>query len=143
MSTTHPIARELDGVRFEGVVGTAELEDRPDLGPVVSTEEVEGFERLVVEAIAEIGLRGPESFRFVRRFCELSMTALGEHFEVDRRTVQRWESGETPIPIATASALYALALDGAGRRLSMRALLDAMRAGDDERPRSVEIRRAA
>ena len=43
-------------------------------------------------------LRGPQSFRLCRSFGEMSMQAVADLLQVDRRTVQRWESEESPVP---------------------------------------------
>jgi len=97
MRTTE-LKRKLDGRTFRGRVPCSVSKSRPELGPLVDSDDLEVFEAKVVQSIFVQKLLGPESFRFCRSFCEMSMQAVAELLQVDRRTVQRWESQESPVP---------------------------------------------
>ncbi len=58
--------------------------------------------KMIVEHIPSLT---QQEVRFLRKFLECTQTKLGEWLGVDRVTVGRWETGETPMPVATAQAI--------------------------------------
>ena len=89
---------KLDGRTFRGQVPCSVSKKRPELGPLIDIDDLEVFEGKVAQRIFAQKLLGPQSFRLCRSFCGMSMQAIGELLQVDRRTVQRWEGKESPVP---------------------------------------------
>lgn len=104
-----PIERLLDGVTFTGVLKGEILSERPELGPTVSADALHIFEGKIVQTLGRRGHCGPESFRFMRTYMEMSMTELGKLIGVTRKTIQRWEGGERQLPQAAAAVVQQLA----------------------------------
>ena len=97
MKTTE-LKIKLDGRTFRGRVPCSVSKKRPELGPLIDSKDLEVFEGKVAQRIFAQKLRGPQSFRLCRSYCAMSMQAVADLLQVDRRTVQRWESGESPVP---------------------------------------------
>ena len=97
MKTTE-LKIKLDGRTYRGQVPCSFSKKRPELGPLIHSDDLEVFEGKIAQRIFAEKLRGPQSFRLCRSFCELSMQAVADLLQVDRRTVQRWESEESPVP---------------------------------------------
>ena len=51
-----------------------------------------------MEHILDEGREGPETFRFLRRFCGLTISEFADQLGVDQSALERWEAGDKPIP---------------------------------------------
>ena len=137
MPTTE-LKRKLDGRTFRGRVPCSMSKARPELGPLIGSEDLEVFEAKVVRCIFGQKLLGPESFRFCRSFCEMSMQTVAELLQVDRRTVQRWESEETPVPPWAMLLVSKMADERAKGRAVMRTWLTEL-ADEKGRPTDIDV----
>jgi DNA-binding transcriptional regulator YiaG len=105
MSKTDEVKLTLDGVTFRGRVPVLTHEDLPELadvidkfGELIDGRDLERFEGKTARRIQALGLRGPQSLKFCRSFCELGVQELADLLDVDRRTVSRWQHGDVEIP---------------------------------------------
>jgi DNA-binding transcriptional regulator YiaG len=137
MRTTE-LKRKLDGRTFRGKVPCSMSRSRPELGPLIDSGDLEVFEAKVVQSIFVQKLLGPESFRFCRSFCEMSMQAVAELLQVDRRTVQRWESEESPVPPWAMLLASKMADERSKGRAVMRTWLTEL-ADEDGRPTDIDV----
>jgi DNA-binding transcriptional regulator YiaG len=137
MRTTE-LKRKLDGRTFRGKVPCSMSRSRPELGPLIDSGDLEVFEAKVVQSIFAQKLLGPESFRFCRSFCEMSMQAVAELLQVDRRTVQRWESEESPVPPWAMLLASKMADERSKGRAVMRTWLTEL-ADEDGRPTDIDV----
>jgi DNA-binding transcriptional regulator YiaG len=111
---------------------------RPELGPLIHIDDLGVFEAKMVQSIFAQRLLGPQSFRFCRKFCEMSMQAVADLLQVDRRTVQRWESKETPVPPWAMLLVSKMADERSKGRAVMRSWLREL--GDEEgRPTDIDV----
>jgi DNA-binding transcriptional regulator YiaG len=129
---------KLDGRTFRGRVPCSVSKKRPELGPLIDFEDLEVFEGKVAQRIFAEKLRGPQSFRLCRSFCEMSMQAVGELLQVDRRTVQRWESGESPVPPWAMLLVSKMADERSKGRVVMRTWLTQL-ADEEGRPTEIDV----
>lgn len=135
MQTTE-LKMKLDGRTFRGRVPSSVSKSRPELGPLIGSDDLQVFEAKVAQSIFAQKLLGSESFRFCRSFCEMSMQAVGELLQVDRRTVQRWESEESPVPPWAMLLVSKMADERSKGRAVMRMWLTQLA---DERGRPTDI----
>jgi len=126
MQTTE-LERKLDGRTLRGQVPCAVSKSRPELGPLID-----------VQSIFAQRLLGPESFRFCRKFCAMSMQAVADLLQVDRRTVQRWESEESPVPPWAMLLVGKMAEERSKGRAVMRSWLVEL-ADEEERPTEIDV----
>jgi len=96
------------------------------------------FEGKMVQSIFARRLLGPESFRFCRKFCEMSMQAVADLLQVDRRTVQRWESEESPVPPWAMLLVSKMADERSKGRAVMRTWLTEL-ADEEARPTEIDL----
>ncbi|MFA9472580.1 MAG: hypothetical protein ACERNK_18595 [Deltaproteobacteria bacterium] len=137
MRTTE-LERKLDGRRFRGRVPCSVSKKRPELGPLIHFDDLGVFEAKIVQSIFARRLLGPESFRFCRKFCEMSMQAVADLLQVDRRTVQRWESEESPVPPWAMLLVSKMADERSKGRAVMRGWLREL--GDENgRPTDIDV----
>jgi DNA-binding transcriptional regulator YiaG len=129
---------KLDGRTFRGRVPCSLSKKRPELGPLIDFEDLEVFEGKVAQRIFAEKLRGPQSFRLCRSFCEMSMQAVGELLQVDRRTVQRWESGDSPVPPWAMLLVAKMADERSKGRAVMRRWLTEL-ADEEGRPTEIDV----
>ncbi|MBW2211996.1 MAG: hypothetical protein JRG67_13315 [Deltaproteobacteria bacterium] len=111
---------------------------RPELGPLIDYDDLGVFEAKVVQSIFAQRLLGPESFRFCRKFCAMSMQAVADLLQVDRRTVQRWESEESPVPPWAMLLVGKMAEERSKGRAVMRSWLVEL-ADEEERPTEIDV----
>ncbi|MDH3728213.1 MAG: hypothetical protein OER77_11835 [Myxococcales bacterium] len=135
MPTTE-LKMKLDGRTLRGRVPCSVSKIRPELGPLIDSDDLEVFEAKVAQSIFAQRLLGPESLRFCRSFCEMSMQAVAELLQVDRRTVQRWESEESPVPPWAMLLVSKMADERSKGRAVMRTWLAELA---DERGRPTDI----
>jgi transcriptional regulator with XRE-family HTH domain len=116
MRKTHEVTMTLDRVTFRGRVPLLTRKDLPELediidkhGDLIDGRDLERFEGKTARRVRALGLRGPETFNFCRKFSELGVQELADLLDVDRRTISRWEHGdiEIPKPIMAIVALLA------------------------------------
>jgi DNA-binding transcriptional regulator YiaG len=137
MKTTE-LKIKLDGRTFRGRVPCSVSKKRPELGPLIDSKDLEVFEAKVAQNIFAQKLLGPESFRLCRSYCEMSMQAVAELLQVDRRTVQRWESEESPVPPWAMLLVSKMADERSKGRAMMRTWL--MQLGDESgRPTDIDV----
>lgn len=80
--------------------------DRCSCGEILFDDaEMGRQERDAAGKLVERGVRTAIEFKFIRKMISLRATELAEIFDVDPKTVGRWESGERPIPKAIAFTL--------------------------------------
>lgn len=137
MRTTE-LERKLDGRTFRGRVPCSVSKKRPDLGPLIDFHDLGVFEGKVVQSIFAQKLLGPQSFRFCRSFCEMSMRAVADLLQVDRRTVQRWESEESPVPPWAMLLVAKMADERSKGRAVMRGWLTEL-ADEEGRPTEIDL----
>jgi DNA-binding transcriptional regulator YiaG len=137
MRTTE-LKRKLDGRRFRGRVPCSVSKKRPELGPLIEFDDLGVFEAKVVQCIFAQRLLGPESFRFCRKFGAMSMQAVADLLQVDRRTVQRWESGDSPVPPWAMLLVSKMADEGSKGRAVMRTWLTEL-ADEEGRPTEIDV----
>ena len=137
MRTTE-LERKLDGRTFRGRVPCSVSKKRPDLGPLIDFHDHGVFEGKVVQSIFAQKLLGPQSFRFCRSFCEMSMQAVADLLQVDRRTVQRWESEESPVPPWAMLLVAKMADERSKGRAVMRGWLTEL-ADEEGRPTEIDL----
>jgi len=137
MQTTE-LERKLDGRTLRGQVPCAVSKSRPELGPLIDYDDLGVFEAKVVQSIFAQRLLGPESFRFCRKFCAMSMQAVADLLQVDRRTVQRWESEESPVPPWAMLLVGKMAEERSKGRAVMRSWLVEL-ADEEERPTEIDV----
>jgi DNA-binding transcriptional regulator YiaG len=111
---------------------------RPELGPLIDYHDLGVFEGKVVQSIFGQKLLGPQSFRFCRSFCEMSMQAVADLLQVDRRTVQRWESEESPVPPWAMLLVSKMADERSKGRAVMRTWLTEL-ADEEGRPTEIDL----
>ena len=137
MRTTE-LKRKLDGRTFRGQVPCSVSKKRPDLGPLIEWDDLGVFEGKIVQSIFAQKLIGPQSFRFCRSFCEMSMQAVADLLQVDRRTVQRWESEESPVPPWAMLLVAKMADERSKGRAVMRTWLTEL-ADEEGRPTEIDV----
>ena len=137
MRTTE-LERKLDGRTFRGRVPCSFSKKRPELGPLIHIDDLGNFEAKMVQSIFAQRLIGPQSFRLCRKFCAMSMQAVADLLQVDRRTVQRWESEESPVPPWAMLLVSKMADERSKGRAVMRSWL--IELGDEEgRPTEIDV----
>ena len=116
MRKTHEVAVTLDGVTFRGRVPLLTPKDVPELedvidkhGGLIDGRDLECFEGKTARRVRALGLRGPQTFKFCRSFCELGTQQLADLLDVDRRTISRWQHGDAEIPKPVMALLTLLA----------------------------------
>ena len=129
----------LDGVTYEGPLPYHVSEKRPDLGPLTDGEDLRRFNLAVARQMVEHGLRGPQSLRLCRKVGGLGIVEFAALLGCDRKTVQRWESGESPVPryAMILSKIAALSAEGIQKPLKELA------AEVVEPPKTVHVEAAA
>jgi DNA-binding XRE family transcriptional regulator len=137
MKTTQ-LKIKLDGRTFRGRVPCSASKKRPELGPLIGWDDFGVFEGKMVQSIFARRLLGPESFRFCRKFCEMSMQAVADLLQVDRRTVQRWESEESPVPPWAMLLVSKMADERSKGRAVMRSWLTEL-ADEEGRPTEIDV----
>jgi DNA-binding XRE family transcriptional regulator len=137
MRTTE-LKRKLDGRTFRGQVPCSVSKKRPELGPLIEWDDLGVFEGKIVQSIFAQKLIGPQSFRFCRSFCEMSMQAVADLLQVDRRTVQRWESEESPVPPWAMLLVAKMADERSKGRAVMRSWLTEL-ADEEGRPTEIDV----
>ena len=137
MRTTE-LKRKIDGRTFRGQVPCSVSKKRPDLGPLIEWDDLGVFEGKIVQSIFAQKLIGPQSFRFCRSFCEMSMQAVADLLQVDRRTVQRWESEESPVPPWAMLLVAKMADERSKGRAVMRTWLTEL-ADEEARPTEIDL----
>ena len=135
---TIELKRKLDGRTFRGQVPCSVSKKRPELGPLIDLDELGVFEGKVVQSIFAQKLLGPESFCFCRKFCAMSMQAVADLLQVDRRTVQRWESEESPVPPWAMLLVSKMADERSKGRSVMRKWLEEL-ADEEGRPTEIDL----
>ena len=135
---TIELERSLDGRTFRGRVPCSVSKKRPELGPLIDYHDLGLFEGKVVQSIFAKKLRGPESFGFCRKFCAMSMQAVADLLQVDRRTVQRWESEESPVPPWAMLLVSKMADERSKGRAVMRNWLIEL-ADEEGRPTEIDL----
>jgi len=135
---TIELERKLDERTFRGRVPCSVSRKRPELGPLIDYHDLGVFEGKVVQSIFGQKLLGPQSFRFCRSFCEMSMQAVADLLQVDRRTVQRWESEESPVPPWAMLLVSKMADERSKGRAVMRTWLTEL-ADEDGRPTEIDL----
>jgi DNA-binding transcriptional regulator YiaG len=143
MSKTDEVKLTLDGVTFRGRVPVLTHEDLPELadvidkfGELIDGRDLERFEGKMVRRIQALGLRGPQSLKFCRSFCELGVQELADLLDVDRRTVSRWQHGDVEIP-KPIMALVALLADEHSRGESN--LMNQLSRPEVKHPREINV----
>jgi DNA-binding transcriptional regulator YiaG len=137
MKTTE-LEIKLDGRTFRGQVPSSVSKKRPELGPLIDIDDLGVFEGKVAQRIFAEKLRGPQSFRLCRSVCSMSMQAVADLLQVDRRTVQRWESAESPVPPWAMLLMAKMADERSKGRGVMRKWLQEL--GDEEgRPTEIDL----
>jgi DNA-binding transcriptional regulator YiaG len=143
MSKTDEVKLTLDGVTFRGRVPVLTHEDLPELadvidkfGELIDGRDLERFEGKMVRRIQALGLRGPQSLKFCRSFCELGVQELADLLDVDRRTVSRWQHGDVEIP-KPIMALVALLADEHSRGKSN--LMHQLSRPEAKHPREINV----
>ncbi len=137
MRTTE-LKRRLDGRTFRGQVPCSVSKTRPELGALIEWDDLGTFEGKIVQGIFAQKLMGPQSFRFCRSFCEMSMQAVADLLQVDRRTVQRWESEESPVPPWAMLLVSKMAEERSKGRAVMRSWLLEL-ADEEGRPTEIDV----
>jgi DNA-binding transcriptional regulator YiaG len=135
---TIELKRRLDGRTFRGQVPCSASKKRPELGPLIDYHDLGVFEGKVVQSIFAQKLIGPQSFRFCRSFCAMSMQAVADLLQVDRRTVQRWESEESPVPPWAMLLVSKMADERSKGRAVMRTWLTEL-ADEEGRPTEIDL----
>jgi DNA-binding transcriptional regulator YiaG len=135
---TIELDRKLDGRTFRGQVPCSVSKSRPELGPLIDYDDLGVFEAKVVQSIFAQRLLGPESFRFCRKFCAMSMQAVADLLQVDRRTVQRWESEESPVPPWAMLLVGKMAEERSRGRSVMQSWLVEL-ADEEKRPTEIDV----
>lgn len=135
---TIELKRKLDGRTFRGQVPCSVSKKRPALGPLIDSHDLGVFEGKVVQSIFAQRLIGPQLFRFCRSFCAMSMQAVADLLQVDRRTVQRWESEESPVPPWAMLLVAKMADERSKGRAVMRTWLREL-ADEDGRPTEIDL----
>jgi DNA-binding transcriptional regulator YiaG len=128
----------LDGRTFRGQVPCSVSKKRPELGPLIHIDDMEVFEGKAARRIFSEKLRGPQSFRLCRSFCGMSMQAVADLLQVDRRTVQRWESEESPVPPWAMLLVSKMADERSKGRAVMRTWLTEL-ADEEGRPTEIDL----
>jgi DNA-binding transcriptional regulator YiaG len=143
MSKTHEVTVTLDGVTFRGRVPLLTRKDLPELediidehGNLIDGRDLEHFEGKTARRIRALGLRGPQTFKFCRAFCELGVQELADLLEVDRRTVSRWQHGDVEIP-KPVMALLTLLADEHSRGQST--LMNQLSRPEAKHPRNINV----
>jgi DNA-binding transcriptional regulator YiaG len=111
---------------------------RPELGPLIESDDLGVFEAKVVQSVFAQKVLGPQSFRFCRSFGGMSMQAVADLLQVDRRTVQRWESGESPVPPWAMLLVSKMADERSKGRAVMRTWLTQL-ADEEGRPTEIDV----
>lgn len=137
MKTTE-LKIKLDGRTFRGQVPCSVSNKRPELGPLIDSKDLEVFEGKVAQSIFAQRLRGPQSFRLCRSYCGMSMQAVADLLQVDRRTVQRWESEESPVPPWAMLLGSKIADERSKGRAVMRSWLREL-ADEEGRPTEIDV----
>jgi DNA-binding transcriptional regulator YiaG len=137
MNTTE-LKIKLDGRTFRGQVPCSVSNKRPELGPLIDSKDLEAFEGKVAQSIFAQRLRGPQSFRLCRSYCGMSMQAVADLLQVDRRTVQRWESEESPVPPWAMLLVSKIADERSKGRAVMRSWLREL-ADEEGRPTEIDV----
>ena len=132
------LKRKLDGRTFRGRVPCSVSKKRPELGPLIHIDDLGVFKGKVVQSIFSQKLLGPQSFRFCRSSCEMSMQAVADLLQVDRRTVQRWESEESPVPPWAMLLVAKMADERSKGRAVMRKWLTEL-ADEEGRPTEIDL----
>ena len=141
MSTTMKTTElkiKLDGRTFRGRVPCSFSKKRSELGPLIDSNDLEVFEGKVAQSIFAERLRGPQSFRLCRSYCGMSMQAVADLLQVDRRTVQRWESEESPVPPWAMLLVSKMADERSKGRAVMRTWLIEL-ADEKGRPTEIDV----
>ena len=73
----------------------------------------------IARKLAEVGARGKEAFRFMRRALGYTAAELSELLGVEPETLSRWENGKRAIPSCPMVLMASLVLDRSRRRNSM------------------------
>lgn len=143
MSKTHEVTVTLDGVTFRGRVPLLTRKDLPELediidehGNLIDGRDLEHFEGKTARRIRALGLRGPQTFKFCRAFCELGVQELADLLEIDRRTVSRWQHGDVEIP-KPVMALLTLLADEHSRGQSN--LMNQLSRPEAKHPRNINV----
>ena len=126
------------GGRSSGRVPCSVSKTRPELGPLMDFDDLGVFEGKVVQRIFAQRLLGPESLRFCRKFRGMSMQAVADLLQVDRRTVQRWESEESPVPPWAMLLVAKMADERSKGRAVMRTWLIEL-ADEEGRPTEIDL----
>lgn len=137
MKNTTNLETVLDGVRFGGQVAH---EEHAELGPLLGEDALRVFDAKIVQSIASRGLYGPEMFRFVRKFARIGIGEAASLLRADRKTVRRWESGETILPLAVM-AVFAVIADE--RRQDKSGTLERLKELSEQKPEFVNVDDAA
>ncbi|MGB5364928.1 MAG: hypothetical protein WBN15_16890 [Polyangiales bacterium] len=137
MKTTE-LKIKLDGRTFRGRVPCSFSKKRSELGPLIDSNDLEVFEGKVAQSIFAERLRGPHSFRLCRSYCGMSMQAVADLLQVDRRTVQRWESEESPVPPWAMLLVAKMADERSKGRAVMRTWLIEL-ADEKGRPTEIDV----
>ena len=137
MKTTE-LKIKLDGRTFRGRVPCSFSKKRSELGPLIDSNDLEVFEGKVAQSIFAERLRGPQSFRLCRSYCGMSMQAVADLLQVDRRTVQRWESEESPVPPWAMLLVSKMADERSKGRAVMRTWLIEL-ADEKGRPTEIDV----
>jgi DNA-binding transcriptional regulator YiaG len=135
---TIELKRKLDGRTFRGRVPCSVSKKRPELGPLIESDDLGVFEAKVVQSVFAQKVLGPQSFRFCRSFGGMSMQAVADLLQVDRRTVQRWESGESPVPPWAMLLVSKMADERSKGRAVMRTWLREL-ADEEGRPTDIDV----
>ena len=141
MSTTMKTTElkiKLDGRTFRGRVPCSFRKKRSELGPLIDSNDLEVFEGKVAQSIFAERLRGPQSFRLCRSYCGMSMQAVADLLQVDRRTVQRWEGEESPVPPWAMLLVSKMADERSKGRAVMRTWLIEL-ADEEGRPTEIDV----
>src|SRR6185436_409361 len=100
-------------------------------------QDLARFELAVAHIVAEEGMVGGASFKFMRKVLGMKATEIAELLDVAAETISRWETDERPVDRASWAALASLVVDrfeGRDRVISI------LRAMGEERKRPKRIR---
>jgi DNA-binding transcriptional regulator YiaG len=136
MSEMHEVELTLDGVTFRGRVPTMTHKELPELGGLIDLRDLERFDGKTARRIRAFGLRGPQTFKFCRTFCEVGVQELADLLDVDRRTVSRWQHGDVEIP-KPVMVLLALLADEHSRGKSN--LMTQLSGPEANHPREINV----
>jgi DNA-binding transcriptional regulator YiaG len=104
---------------------------------VIHAENVKRFERRIAVELAKAGVRGAESFRFLRHVLGMKQPMLAELLDVPVEYLQYWEAGKWPVDPRAMAVLASLTL---GRFDGQHASLDCLRVLRMPRKLSAKVR---